>query len=175
MPKGQVRDSLPTVRDTNGGCTPSDATCPVRHPNRRTFLAVTASSASALLVGAALPACMGDTGAPPIGPVAAGNISALPVGTLIVMSNIVVARDSGGLYAMSAICTHQGCFLEDAGKTIVNGLRCPCHGSAFDGNGLVTNGPAGRALQHYAVTVASDGTITVQGDQKVDATTRTAV
>jgi Rieske Fe-S protein len=119
--------------------------------------------------------CMGDTGAPPTGRVAAGNISALQVGTLIVMSNIVVARDGAGVYAMSAICTHQGCFLEDSSKTVSNGLHCPCHGSAFDGNGLVTNGPAGTALQHYAVTVASDGTITVEADQKVDATTRTAV
>ena len=126
----------------------------------------------ALLVGGAVAACGPATGSPPTGPVAAGNISALSVGTLLVMSNVVVARDSGGVYAMSAICTHQGCFLEDGSKTINTGLQCPCHGSAFDGNGMVTNGPAKDALQHYNVTIGSDGGITVDGSVKVDATTR---
>jgi len=176
MSKDHDRDRLPTVRpDTNLRCAADgDLPCGARHPSRRTFLAAAGSSAGVLLIGAGLPGCM-DTGAAPSGPVAAGNISALPVGTMIVMSNVVVARDNGGVYAMSAICTHQGCFLDDTSKTIASGLHCPCHGSAFDGNGLVTHGPARADLQHYAVTVASDGSITVEGGQNVDATTRTAV
>ena len=156
-----------------------DGVDPSRGPaptvNRRTFLSVTGASAGLMVVAAAVPGCGNQTGSPPNGPVAAGNVSALSVGSLLVMSNIVVARDANGVYAMSAICTHQGCFISDAAGTIAGGLQCPCHGSAFDGNGTVTHGPAGRALQHYAVTIASDGSMTVEGSQPVSESTRTAV
>ena len=79
------------------------------------------------------------------------------------MTNFVVARDANGLYAMSAVCTHAGCLLDDTSNTIAAGLSCPCHGSSFDGNGRVTRGPAGSPLEHYAVTIGADGSITVDG------------
>jgi Rieske Fe-S protein len=74
---------------------------------------------------------------------------------------------------MSAVCTHAGCLLDDGASTIVAGLDCPCHGSTFDGNGGVTGGPARSPLQHYAVTIAADGGITVDGSQAVSASSRT--
>jgi cytochrome b6-f complex iron-sulfur subunit len=143
--------------------------------NRRELLVLAGTSAGLAMVGAALPGCGNPTGSPPSGPVIVGNVSALSVGTLLVVSNVVVARDANGAYAMSAICTHAGCFLDDSTSTIANGLYCPCHGSSFDGSGAVTNGPAQTPLQHYAVTIAADGTITVDGSQPVSESTRTAV
>jgi Rieske Fe-S protein len=143
--------------------------------NRRSLFKIAASSATLIVLGDALPGCGNPTGTPPTGPVPGGNVSALSVGSLIVMSNIAVARDSDGVYAMSAVCTHQGCLLSDAGTSIQAGLGCPCHGSTFSGDGAVTRGPAGAALQHYAVTIASDGSITVDGSQPVSAATRTPV
>jgi cytochrome b6-f complex iron-sulfur subunit len=98
----------------------------------------------------------------------------LPVGAMLVMSNVVVARDAGGVYAMSAVCTHAGCLLDESSQTIAAGLSCPCHGSTFDGDGNVTRGPARVPLQHYAVTIASDGSVTVDGNQPVSASTRTS-
>jgi cytochrome b6-f complex iron-sulfur subunit len=92
-----------------------------------------------------------------------------------VVSNVVVARDTDGIYAMSAVCTHAGCLVDDMAATIAAGLYCPCHGSAFDGEGIVTRGPAPLALQHYVVTIAADGSITVDGSQPVAASTRTPV
>ena len=86
-----------------------------------------------------------------------------------------VARDAGGVYAMSAVCPHAGCLLDDSATTIAAGLYCPCHGSTFDASGNVTGGPARSSLQHYAVTIASDGTITVDGAQPVSPSTRTTV
>jgi Rieske Fe-S protein len=101
-------------------------------------------------------------------------MSGLAVGAMHVMSNVVVAQDARGVYAMSAVCTHAGCLLDDAAATVASGLSCPCHGSTFDGNGAVTRGPAFQPLQHYAVSIAADGTITVDGSQPVSADTRTA-
>jgi thiosulfate dehydrogenase [quinone] large subunit len=75
---------------------------------------------------------------------------------------------------MSAVCTHAGCLLDDSADKVSTGLSCPCHGSAFDGNGSVTAGPARSPLQHYAVTIAADGSITVDGSQPVSASTRTS-
>jgi Rieske Fe-S protein len=142
--------------------------------NRRSLMRIAASSAGLVVIGASISGCGNPTGSAPKGPVSAGNVSDLSEGTLRVMSNVVVARDSGGVYAMSAVCTHAGCLIDAAGP-IAEGLRCPCHGSTFDGSGDVTAGPAPVSLQHYAVTIAADGGITVDGSQPVAASTRTPV
>jgi cytochrome b6-f complex iron-sulfur subunit len=149
--------------------------CLVPTLNRRKLLSLAGTTAGLMLVGAAIPSCGNPTGSPPTGPVGAGNVAALSVGSLLVMSNLVVARDAGGVYAMSAVCTHAGCLLDDSSDTIARGLSCPCHGSTFAGDGTVTQGPAGRPLQHYAVTIAADGSLTVDGSQPVSADTRTPV
>jgi len=138
--------------------------------NRRKLLCYAGCSTGLALVG-----CGSSTGSPPTGPVNGGNVSALAVGALVVMSNVAVGRDADGVYGMSAVCTHAGCFLGDASGTIAAGLGCGCHGSTFDGNGNVTRGPAIAALQHNAVTIAADGAITVDGGQPVEPTTRTPV
>jgi nitrite reductase/ring-hydroxylating ferredoxin subunit len=139
--------------------------------SRRRLLTL-AGGSTGFMVVATGSGCGDPTSEPPSGPVGAGNVSALSVGTMLVLSNVVLGRDAGGVYAMSAVCTHQGCLLGGK-RTVVTGLSCPCHGSAFDGNGRVTRGPAARSLQHYAVTIAADGTITVDGSQLVSDTTRT--
>ena len=63
--------------------------------------------------------------------------------------------DPGTFLAFLAACTHQGCPVVPAGA----GFRCPCHGSAFDGNGQVTAGPATKSLVRVPVTVV-DGQVT---------------
>jgi nitrite reductase/ring-hydroxylating ferredoxin subunit len=147
--------------------------CPRSALSRRDLLSLAGASAGVMMVGAALPACGNPKGSPPTGPVTVGNMSALAVGTMHVMGNVVVAQDAGGVYAMSAVCTHAGCLLDDGAGTVASGLSCPCHGSTFDGDGAVTRGPAFQPLQHYAVAIASDGTITVDGSQQVSPGTRT--
>jgi Rieske Fe-S protein len=142
--------------------------------DRRRWLTAAAKSAGLVVLGSATLGCGNDKGSPPTGPVSGGNISALPVGTLRVLSNVAVARDAGGVYGMSAVCTHAGCLVGSSG-TIAAGLSCPCHGSLFDGDGAVTRGPASLDLQNYAVTIASDGAITVDGSMPVSAGTRTPV
>ena len=149
------------------------SSCSKRAVNRRELLILVGASTGVVVLGGAVSGCGNPTGTAPTGPVAAGNVSALSVGALLVMTNVAVARDVNGVYAMSAVCTHAGCLLDDGADTIAAGLGCPCHGSTFDGNGTVTNGPASSPLQHYAVTIAADGSITADGSQPVSASTRT--
>lgn len=57
-------------------------------------------------------------------------------------------------YAISAVCPHLGCIVDwnaEAAKFI-----CPCHGSQFDSEGDVTNGPASRSLSLVTVIVKDD-------------------
>jgi nitrite reductase/ring-hydroxylating ferredoxin subunit len=144
--------------------------------SRRRFLQVLAQGSA--LAGAA---CLGAgcTAAAPSGMIPAGNVSALAVGSLNVVSGnaLAVGRDAGGVYAMTLICTHQGCDIATSagGSVTPQMLLCGCHGSEYDGNGAVLRGPATAPLQHFAVTIDSTGAITVNADQTVAATVRTPV
>ncbi|MEU3726746.1 FAD-dependent oxidoreductase [Streptomyces sp. NPDC031705] len=53
--------------------------------------------------------------------------------------------DRGGLHAVSAVCTHMGCLVafNNAERT----WECPCHGSRFDVDGAVLQGPALEPLE----------------------------
>jgi Rieske Fe-S protein len=88
-------------------------------------------------------------------------------------NGLVVGRDSGGLYAMSSICTHQGCGTNVIGGAAQPSLYCPCHGSVFNATGAVVRGPARRALQHYELDVSSSGSLTICIGSPVLSTTRT--
>jgi len=56
-------------------------------------------------------------------------------------NKIAVHRDAGGqLHQLSAACTHLGCVVQwNHGE---KSWDCPCHGSRFDVDGRVLNGPA---------------------------------
>jgi cytochrome b6-f complex iron-sulfur subunit len=67
--------------------------------------------------------------------------------------SLLAARMSGGVYyAMTTICTHQGCVINqyDSGS---KEFICQCHGSTFSVTGAVTNGPASSALRQYLTSV----------------------
>ena len=137
--------------------------------DRRAF--IKASGGALALV--ALPHCNddGEPNGPTPGEYSAGNVSDYSSGDVRSFSErpFVVIRDDGGFYAMSAVCTHQGCTVAPSGSE----LACPCHGATFDLNGEVTGGPAPRALEHYEVTIDSSGAITVNTGHTVSASSRT--
>ncbi|GKQ33831.1 FAD-dependent oxidoreductase [Streptomyces sp. A012304] len=57
-----------------------------------------------------------------------------------------VHRDEAGqLHALSARCTHMGCLV--AFNRAERAWECPCHGSRFDVEGRVVQGPAQRPLE----------------------------
>ncbi len=144
-------------------------------PSRRTFLKVLAigsGACAAIACGVQTPTFTVS------GIIPAGNISDLPVGTLVPVAgeHVAIARDDAGVYAISLVCTHTGCDIALAGGEVdANRLVCACHGSMFDGNGAVLRGPASKPLPHYAVSVDASGAITIDGDMQVDAATRTPV
>jgi thiosulfate dehydrogenase [quinone] large subunit len=65
----------------------------------------------------------------------------------------VLFRTQKGVFAYSAICTHEGCTVNysAASKT----LKCPCHQAEFDPNksGQVVNGPAKTPLGKVKVAI----------------------
>ncbi|HEX7652694.1 MAG TPA: Rieske (2Fe-2S) protein [Verrucomicrobiae bacterium] len=67
-------------------------------------------------------------------------------------------RQGPDLIAMSSICTHRNCKLELQKN---QSYWCPCHDSAFDAEGHVTQGPAKRDLPKYPVTISEQNEVLV--------------
>jgi Rieske Fe-S protein len=82
--------------------------------------------------------------------------------------NFFVVRDAGGLYALTARCTHQGATI----SAVTNGFHCPRHGAEFDLNGAVTLGPAASPLVHYEMCDLGNGHVGVNIAKTVAATQR---
>ena len=78
----------------------------------------------------------------------AANASLNSNGGSLLKSGVIVARTSAGNYvAVSSTCTHQGFTLGfDNANTR---FHCDNHGSNFNTNGAVINGPATVALKAY--------------------------
>jgi cytochrome b6-f complex iron-sulfur subunit len=67
---------------------------------------------------------------------------------------LAIARETETKFsAMPAICTHMACILRY--NRLNATLDCPCHGSSFELDGTVINGPATRALTRW--TTEFDG------------------
>jgi Rieske Fe-S protein len=117
----------------------------------------------------ALPAGCMQGNAAPTGPVAAGNVNDIPVGSLnlIAGENVILARDDRGFYAMTRVCTHQGQLVSVVSLAGVPALHCYAHGSEFSMNGAPIHGPATAPLQHFKVEIGADGSIIIQGGQVV--------
>jgi Rieske Fe-S protein len=53
--------------------------------------------------------------------------------------------EDGAMHAVSARCTHLGCLV--AWNAAESTWDCPCHGSRFDVDGEILNGPATAPLE----------------------------
>jgi Rieske Fe-S protein len=79
----------------------------------------------------------------------------VPVGSALVVESlelIVTQPTAGQFTGLSAVCTHTGCIV-----TGVQGadLVCPCHGSRYNLDGTVAQGPAPSPLKSRPVTVVN--------------------
>ena len=122
--------------------------------NRRIFLRNAAISLGALIFGRTQSAVAAS-------PKKIVKASKFPVGSSqkFVASNGAPAylfRTKSGVFAYSAICTHQGCTVDylKAGKKLV----CPCHGGSFDPfkSGNPVSGPPQRPLDKISVSIKND-------------------
>ena len=78
---------------------------------------------------------------------------------------VYLIRKGNSFRAVSAVCTHLGCTVDrNAGG---NGFHCPCHGSQFNENAIVTGGPAPKPLPWFLVALSRDGRIIIDASQPV--------
>ena len=86
-----------------------------------------------------------------------GEAAEFPVGSRTLSLDIpAVVYNNGGEYvAFSLTCTHLGCTVEEDGE----GFACPCHGSRFDKDGAVLEGPAKEPLRQLRVETMEDNTL----------------
>jgi len=80
-------------------------------------------------------------------------------GVWIVRTPNDMVQGTSGFYALVAVCTHLGCtpnYLPAEQK-----FKCPCHGSGFRLTGINFEGPAPRALERAAISLAEDGQLVV--------------
>ena len=124
--------------------------------------------AGLVLTAGALTACGGgeksassSTSAAPPTAAAAGAVitktSDVPVGSGVIVEDIVVTQPSAGVFkGFSSKCTHKGCAVN---KVADGTIDCPCHGSKYNLDGTVANGPATQPLEAKDVVVQGDSIV----------------
>ena len=92
----------------------------------------------------------------------AGNLNDFPEGTVRFneeQKTYILGAAGGGVYALSAVCTHLGCITRYLSSEGV--IACPCHGSRFDLEGNVVHGPAPHPLPWLEVKADASGNLLV--------------
>jgi len=74
-------------------------------------------------------------------------------------ARIWMVRNSEGLFAIYARCTHLGCTPD--WKDGENKFKCPCHGSGYDNEGVNFEGPAPRPMDRADIRLNPAGQIVV--------------
>ena len=92
---------------------------------------------------------------------AIAKVSEIAIGTSInIVDNVgapaIIFRTKSGVYAYSAVCTHQGCTVEFDKNS--SHLICPCHGAEFDpaNSAKVLAGPTNTPLPKVKISVKGD-------------------
>lgn len=97
---------------------------------------------------------------------------------LVPGTKVLIGRDAKGLYALTSLCTHEFCDMDEKnqgqslGTVSALGITCNCHGSKFDLLGAVVKGPAVKPLKAYAMALDCDGKIYVDKTTVVAITER---
>lgn len=97
----------------------------------------------------------------------AGQPEDFPAGepSFLADRRLFVFNSAEGFYAISSVCTHLGCNVRFVPG---EGFACPCHGSRFDLNGQVVEGPAPRPLAWFGLSLSPRGELVVDERRTVD-------
>ena|ERR1700730_12770285 len=120
---------------------------------RRDFLILAAS----VLAGSTAEANPASERVVDVGP--ASNFAKDGVYAAFETQGFFIVRKGNHLLALSAFCTHRRCKLAAQSD---RSFYCRCHGSTFDPNGKVTEGPAKRDLSQLSITVNEKGNVLVK-------------
>lgn len=85
--------------------------------------------------------------------------------TLDVNAGIYIIRSQEGFFSLSAVCTHLGCLT--TWQPEINRITCPCHGSKFDRDGVIVEGPAPKPLPWLKMSMNDDGELMVDRATKI--------
>jgi nitrite reductase/ring-hydroxylating ferredoxin subunit len=144
--------------------------------NRRGFCINACQIASLIAVGSLLDGCSGGSPTSPSDSqpqlttlngvagntvitvnVPAGSALAAVGGAAFVNSPngafLVAQVSQGTINAMTAVCTHEGCTINEFGNSV---FQCECHGSQFSTSGAVVRGPATQPLRRFNTTFAAN-------------------
>ena len=86
--------------------------------------------------------------------------------TFIEEVRLFVSRKGNSYRAVSAVCPHLGCTVNLVAAEYP--FLCPCHGSHFDANGTVVDGPSPRGLAWHLVSLSKDGRLVIDLDREVN-------
>lgn len=91
-----------------------------------------------------------------------GSAADYPLGSRTLLADIpaVLIHQEDGFSALSLVCTHLGCTVEQNKNEFV----CPCHGSHFDLNGKLLHGPAAQPLVFLRIKTTEDGNLILHTD-----------
>jgi cytochrome b6-f complex iron-sulfur subunit len=83
-----------------------------------------------------------------------GQSSSYPVGSRTVLTAIpaILIHAEDGFRALSLTCPHLGCTVEAK----LEEFTCPCHGSRYNKNGQLLEGPATQGLKSLRIEVTPD-------------------
>lgn len=123
------------------------------------FAVVGAACAACTRYGAPVAQPEAQTVTPGAPPQVLGKAIDVPVNGGVVFKDqkiVVTQAVQGEFKGYSAVCTHQGCVVNDVAAGTIN---CDCHGSKFGLDGSVTTGPATQPLPPVEVSVNESGDI----------------
>ncbi|MEW6306854.1 MAG: ubiquinol-cytochrome c reductase iron-sulfur subunit [Verrucomicrobiota bacterium] len=76
---------------------------------------------------------------------------------------VVTRKTATEVYAVDSICTHASCVVNAYfNHPTLGGIICNCHGSRYDADGRVLNGPATLPLTAYQTTFNGTDTVRIE-------------
>jgi cytochrome b6-f complex iron-sulfur subunit len=91
--------------------------------------------------------------------------AALEKARAIYAGNLLQGMEAG-IVALYQKCPHLGCRVPECVTS--QWFECPCHGSQYNRVGEKKGGPAPRGMDHFAVSVAADGTASIDTSRPIN-------